>query len=126
MLRRHNSRSGRLDAARRSARRLLVTANVVPGSPILVTLMMEAIRSSEPRATWCKIPEDGIFHSRRHKNFQSYIRRLLRENSAEHTNTLRGQNVEFLFGKAGGMYCNQWILKVEMTNLLACLFCAHH
>jgi hypothetical protein len=29
--------------------RLLVTANVVPSSPILVTLMMEAIRSSETR-----------------------------------------------------------------------------
>jgi hypothetical protein len=31
----------------RSVRRLLVTANVVPSSPILVTLMMEVIRSSE-------------------------------------------------------------------------------
>jgi hypothetical protein len=30
----------------RSVRLLLVTANVVPSSPILVTLMMEAIRSS--------------------------------------------------------------------------------
>jgi hypothetical protein len=30
-----------------SVRRLLVTANLVPGSPILVTLMMEAPRSSE-------------------------------------------------------------------------------
>jgi hypothetical protein len=31
----------------RSLRRLLVTANVVPSSPILVTLMMEALGSSE-------------------------------------------------------------------------------
>jgi hypothetical protein len=31
----------------RSVRRLLVAANVVPSSPILVTLMMEAIGSSE-------------------------------------------------------------------------------
>jgi hypothetical protein len=31
----------------RSLLRLLVTANVVPSSPILVTPMMEAIRSSE-------------------------------------------------------------------------------
>jgi hypothetical protein len=31
----------------RSLRRLLVTANVVPSSPILVTLMKEALRSSE-------------------------------------------------------------------------------
>jgi hypothetical protein len=43
-------------------RRLLVTANVVPSSPILVTLMMEALRSSETSAltsvTWPNIPED--------------------------------------------------------------------
>jgi hypothetical protein len=31
----------------RSVRRLLITANFVPSSPILVTLMMEALRSSE-------------------------------------------------------------------------------
>jgi hypothetical protein len=45
----------------------LVTANVVPSSPILVTLMMKAIRSSEKlvltRVTWYNIPEDGILHS---------------------------------------------------------------
>jgi hypothetical protein len=31
----------------RSVRQLLVTANVVPSTPILVTLMLEALRSSE-------------------------------------------------------------------------------
>jgi hypothetical protein len=41
----------RIDISEESigARHLLVTANVVPSSPILVTLMMEAINSSETR-----------------------------------------------------------------------------
>jgi hypothetical protein len=48
----------------RSLRRLLVTANVVPNSPILVTLMMETLRSSETsvltRVTQRNNPGDGI------------------------------------------------------------------
>jgi hypothetical protein len=45
---------------------ILVTANVVSSSLILLTPTMEAIRSSETsvltRAKWRHIPEDDILH----------------------------------------------------------------
>jgi hypothetical protein len=66
--------------------RLQVMANV-PSSPILVTLAMEVLHSSETsvltRAIWRNIPEDGIQHSSYsplwkpqilHKFHESYVR----------------------------------------------------
>jgi hypothetical protein len=60
----------------RRAIRFLVTANVVPSSPI-VTLMIEVIRSFETsvltRVTRRNIPEYNTFLSYHPENFESFI-----------------------------------------------------
>jgi hypothetical protein len=88
---------------RRSLLRVLVTANVVPSSPILVIQIVEAICSSETsvltRAILRNIPEDGILHNHRRENLKSYIlssicevgtlRHLLQQRSTLFTHSAR-------------------------------------
>jgi hypothetical protein len=66
---------------------LVVTASVVPSSPILVTLMKDALSTFEAlvrtRATQRNIPEDGILHSHRRENLKSYTRQLALSSSEE-------------------------------------------
>jgi hypothetical protein len=64
----------------RSVRRLLVTANIVPSSPILVTQMMEALISSETsvltRATRCTSRKTQFLRVTNLENTKSYKNKL--------------------------------------------------
>jgi hypothetical protein len=66
-----------------SLRRLLITASVVPISPVPITLMKKALSSSETslltRTTLRNIPEDYTLHSHRRENLKSYMSSLVHE-----------------------------------------------
>jgi hypothetical protein len=64
----NNRRARNLSVFLRTVLRLLVITNVVPSSPILFALIIQAIRSSETpiltKATGRNNQEDGILHER--------------------------------------------------------------
>jgi hypothetical protein len=81
MLRRVDLVRNEVSEKLRSVRRLVVTGSIVPSSPILVTLMKEALGSSEmsvlTRATRRNISEETILHSHRSENLKSHIIKVL-------------------------------------------------
>jgi hypothetical protein len=79
------------------SRLLLVTANTVPSLQILFILIMEQTPSSETsvitRGMRCYITEDGIPHSHRRENLQSYFYFIIFHLSYVKYNHLQSDNI---------------------------------
>jgi hypothetical protein len=93
---------------------VLVTASVVPNLRILVTLMMEALTSSETsvltRATRRSISEDTILHSHHRKNLKSYMMfRPHRSNPVGLHSLLRGWLYFFICGFSSYLTGNTYV-----------------
>jgi hypothetical protein len=100
-------------------RRLLVTASVVPSSPILVT-HMEALSSCETsvltRATPLNVPEDAILHSHHHENLKSYVKNL---NYIKAWKFSSWEQVCIPPQKLSMTFCIAWYWTLELLHLIS-------
>jgi hypothetical protein len=96
------------------------TANIVASSPILVTLMTEALRSSKTsvptRTTWCNSLEDGILHKHHCENLKSFIENTMFQGSVS-SSSEKGMTPT-LMGPLEKANLNHWTIHVKVKVTL--------